>query len=863
MVEGFLRFKKSFLVLSFLIMLLAGLWFALVLNPHSLGSLVAFVLNLVVAVYVFSRDPGRRLYQVFSLWSLVLALDSLLLLGLYIAPSARFARIWAQITGPGYYLIPPTSLHFVLVFTGSTSKVKKTTVHLCYGIAAAFIVLSLTPSFQIHYVKTGPKYSPSGGFLYAASLLTLLAVVSGALFQVIYSYRKTSSYHERNQYKMLFIAGIFAFIVGSSGALLSYGVEIYPLSSLAFTVYALILAYAIVRHRFLDIEVVIKKSVVYASLTLCVAGGYAVVMLVANAVFSVASPTTSIPINAAVIVAIAFVFQPLRTSIQSFVDRKFFREKYSYRETLRRFSNDIITIIGIEELSLRLVTVVTDTVKVANTRLFLRDTESGSYQMVAEKQHGAEAVYYPGELRKPLAQPKMVTHLENMRQILDRDELAYRKTASSRPNAGTEAAGLLNALESMEAHLLMPIVLKGKMTGLFAIGVKLSEEGFSSQDVELLQIILNQTAIAVENSELYDRTLALKRYYDDIVKSMTSGMLTVDKSGQVITLNPAGEQILGLSAGNVRGKSLNGMLGENREFAAVVLEVLEASAQDAAAFRETELEYGKADRKKLAVTASLLSDERAEVIGAVALFSDITEKKELERQLERSRRLAYMGEMAASIAHEIKNPIGSIRLFVDALARDFSNPVAQKNFKEVIPQEVENIDRMVRDLLFLARPPGLNKVRLDLAEIVRVTLRFCSEDAGSRGVAFNTNAMDGSVEVLADGEKLKQALRNIVLNAVEAVPPETGEISVSLAKDARTASVIVADNGPGIEQEDVLRLFHPFYTTKHGGTGLGLAIANRIVEDHGGSIQVASDLGKGTTFSIVLPREDAELQSKP
>jgi two-component system sensor histidine kinase AtoS len=266
------------------------------------------------------------------------------------------------------------------------------------------------------------------------------------------------------------------------------------------------------------------------------------------------------------------------------------------------------------------------------------------------------------------------------------------------------------------------------------------------------------------------------------------------------------------------------------------------------------LDYRNEGQRKLAVTTSLLTDARAEIIGVLALFSDITEKKELERQLERSERLAYMGEMAASIAHEIKNPIGSIRLFVDALARDFSNPTAQKNFKEVIPQEVENIDRMVRDLLFLARPPSLKKVHLDLTEIIRITLQFCSEDAISKGITLNMDGLNGPVQVLADGEKLKQALRNIVLNAIEAVPSEKGEISVSLALEARTARVNVADNGPGIAQEDLLRLFHPFYTTKHGGTGLGLAIANRIVEDHEGSIEVTSNPGTGTTFSIILPR---------
>jgi signal transduction histidine kinase len=213
--------------------------------------------------------------------------------------------------------------------------------------------------------------------------------------------------------------------------------------------------------------------------------------------------------------------------------------------------------------------------------------------------------------------------------------------------------------------------------------------------------------------------------------------------------------------------------------------------------------------------------------------------------------------MAASIAHEIKNPIGSIRLFVDALSRDFNNPLAQKNFKEVIPQEVENIDHMIRELLFLARPPSLIKVDLDLVEIVKLSVRLCAEGASVKNVTLETELPDCVVSMLADGEKLKQTLRNIILNAIDAVPSGNGRVVVRLEESATEVRMAVSDNGCGIPEDVASHLFHPFFTTKHTGTGLGLAIANKIVEDHGGVIEVNSKPGIGTTFSIRLPRQKA------
>jgi PAS domain S-box-containing protein len=848
--------KTFFIIVSVSIFVFC--WFAAGLNPHSLVPLLAFAINLCVGAFVYSRDKKRNLYRVFALWNIVLALHNLLIFGLYVAPNPTFAKVWSQITGPGYYLIPATSFHFVLVFTKSKSDLKKIVLFATYCIGVALSIFPLVPPFENEYTKIGIKYFPKGNLPYTVSMIILVVVCTGAVLQVLYAFLRASSRHERSQYKYLLFAGAVALIIGSANYLVAYGVDVYPASSLAFLIYALILAYAILKRRFLDIEVVIRKSMVYASLTLLIAGGYAGMMIVSNTIFNIASPTTSIPLNAAAIVAIAFVFQPLRVRIQSFVDRRFFREKYNYRETLREFSAEIVKTIGIEDLALRLVNVVTDTIKVEGSSLVLYNSEVDAYETVAEKRFGLAEIFCNPASRKKETDLELMGYLGEEEQVLDREELKFRLEGSTGKEAKERLIRLVELLEKRHAEIALPIFLKKTFRGAFFMGKKLSEEDYSTDDIELLQIIVNQTAIAIENSELYDKTLSMKRYYDNIVKSMTSGMLTLDAMENVVTLNEAGERILGHKAEDIKKRNVTEVFSKNKEFVKAILDTLSADSGREVTYNEVEVVYRNETERTLAVTTSLLKGQKNETVGVVALFNDITEKKELERQIERSKRLAYLGEMAANIAHEIKNPIGSIRLFVDALSRDFNNPLAQKNFKEVIPQEVENIDHMIRELLFLARPPSLIKVDLDLVEIVKLSVRLCAEGASVKNVTLETELPDCVVSMLADGEKLKQVLRNIILNAIDAVPSGNGRVVVRLEESATEVRMAVSDNGCGIPEDVASHLFHPFFTTKHTGTGLGLAIANRIVEDHGGVIEVNSKVGTGTTFTIKIPRQKVD-----
>jgi signal transduction histidine kinase len=512
--------------------------------------------------------------------------------------------------------------------------------------------------------------------------------------------------------------------MGSIDYLKSFGFPAFPVSSFAMAAFGLLNAYAIVRHRFLDIEVIVKKGAVYTTLTAVITLSYAGMMMLANMLFE--GTSQSLAVNAVAVIIIAFAFQPLRNGIQILVDRWFYRSRYNYRQTLRAFGAEIIRTVGRRETALRLVHTVTETVHIGHACVAWKEKGESGYRILAERAMGGEAVFF--EAGRPLEAPGVFDDtFRKGAEVLDREELGL--LAQDAPSS-QEKESLLSAaswLKTLGYELVIPVLVKDDMTALFLLSAKLSEAAYTAQDVELLQICANQAGVAIESSVLYDR-------------------------------------------------------------------------------------------------------------------------------LERSRRLAVLGEMASGVAHEIKNPLQSIKIFVESLDDNFHDPVFRENFASVVLPQIDGLDRMVRDLLEYARPPRLLKVEADVLDLVRITLRLLEGDILNLGVTVRFDKTSNPVLVSCDGEKIKRVLLNVIQNALDAVKDcEPKEVEISAALGDGWAVVEVVDSGVGIPEENIKKLFRPFFTTKEEGTGLGLALAQKTVEDHNGSMSVSSAHGLGTKVTIRLP----------
>jgi two-component system sensor histidine kinase AtoS len=384
---------------------------------------------------------------------------------------------------------------------------------------------------------------------------------------------------------------------------------------------------------------------------------------------------------------------------------------------------------------------------------------------------------------------------------------------------------------------------------------------FNHMATELAQ---QRAALEAANAELrrgFEELTDLKSYTDNILASLATGIVTVDLDGRVVTLNPAAELMTGFFAGEVRGRYCTEIFAHTADLAELLMETLASRAP----LPGVTLTLRRRDGRTVPVelSAAPLRGGEGKELGVIGVFRDLTRVRQLEDRLRRSDRLAAVGQLAAGLAHEIKNPLTSLLTFSRHLSRRFEDPEFRQKFQAVVPRELERINTIVERLLELARPAPLTFRPVRLPALLERVLELYGERLEAQSVRV-TRAWGRDVPaVWADQEALYRALVNLVTNALDAMPrggrltlrvgwSEAEVLGVPRAGGRRVA-VEIEDTGAGIDPKDLDRVFNPFFSTKEGGTGLGLALTQKIVEDHGGSIDVRSAPGAGAAFRLVLP----------
>ena len=258
-------------------------------------------------------------------------------------------------------------------------------------------------------------------------------------------------------------------------------------------------------------------------------------------------------------------------------------------------------------------------------------------------------------------------------------------------------------------------------------------------------------------------------------------------------------------------------------------------------------------------------DAEEQKLGAVGVFQDVTDLRDLQERMIQAERLAALGRLSAGLAHEIKNPLSAIKTFVQLIPQKFDRPSFRDKLNTTVPRELERINRLVDNLLQLTRKPKLTLASLQINEILAQTTELYQGEMDRRGVMCQTTFGRDMPRVQGDAELLHRVFSNIILNAIQAMPGG-GELTVSTLPPTaegrdRCLRAIFQDTGVGMDPETVGRLFDPFFTTKQKGTGLGMANSKRIVEEHGGAIEIQSTPGKGTRVVVWLPVEESDDQT--
>ncbi len=346
---------------------------------------------------------------------------------------------------------------------------------------------------------------------------------------------------------------------------------------------------------------------------------------------------------------------------------------------------------------------------------------------------------------------------------------------------------------------------------------------------------LEKTSLTLEKRLTDFRKLSV--FNKEVVENMPSGLMTTDAEGRILSLNRSGETITGLDRAahaDMRIQDIFPFIGDLKE----------------APFERAEGEMAAGPSKKIiGLTVSAIKGSQGESAGYICIFSDLTEIKKMQQEMQLRQKWAAIGELSANIAHEIRNPLASLRGAVEMLHRGGTSREQQESLMLMVLAEADRLNRIITDFLMYSRPAKNEPVPVELDMLLKGTLEILGKSAPA-GVEIRPDIEP--MRVMADPGRLQQVFYNLVLNAFDAMSGG-GILRVSGRKEGGVARITFADTGQGILPKDAEKVFFPFFTTKDSGTGLGLSIALRIMEDHGGDIRFKSDPGRRTEFCVTLP----------
>lgn len=360
-----------------------------------------------------------------------------------------------------------------------------------------------------------------------------------------------------------------------------------------------------------------------------------------------------------------------------------------------------------------------------------------------------------------------------------------------------------------------------------------------------------------ETKRMEQQTLNKYRYlylhHRNIMTSINSGILVINKEGVITTFNREAEEITGLSSSYVMG---------NRASKYTALKPLTNSLIEAytkGTLRQSQeaiLKTGDGQITPIGFTTSLLRDQDNNVTGAIAIFTDLSEVKDLRSRIQRSERLAFLGEMAASVAHEIRNPLNSISGFGQLLCERIDPDDRLHKFASIIVDETTRIEKIVAQTLHFVKDDTIPFESLDFNEVLTSTMASMRDKLASREISANLDLNPYLPYVMGNEVQLRQVCTNLVTNAMHALE-QGGEIRMATVLEGNIIKATIEDTGPGVPQELREKIFNPFFTTKVNGTGLGLAVSQKILGDHGGAMTLLDRPGTGAVFQITLPVDES------
>ncbi len=704
------------------------------MNIYSLPPLIVAICAILLGLLILSNNRKSSANLSFSLLCLTTFVWQFSWFVLFNIADRDIASIIVKIGYSGIIFIPITFYQFSERFTNI--KFARYISYVSYLIGLVFLYfLWATTHFIDGYYKYFWGYYPKAGFLHPLYLVLLftLCFLCWVLF-ILQLNIKPNNPIKNTQVRYL-IWALIIYVPAATDFIVNYGIEFYPFGYISVILSLGIIAYAIVRHRLMDIQFIIKKGIVYSALVAVIIGLYSALLLVIQQVFQ-----STIGVNqwlATVITAICIAagFRPLEIVFTNFTDKVFFKAKYNYQRTLAELSKGMAELTNLDRLTTLVAKIVVRNMKLEGSMLFVYDYRSNNFNIVSAQGNmkGFRGLLLPKD-------DPLIKRLDQTEDVIIKEEfvreLENKQLISSVRN---EIKDIIKQMTDFKAVLCVPSKIKGKLIGFIMLSDKKSQDAYSTEDLMLFATLAPQAAVAIKNAMTYDE---------------------------------------------IR--------------------------------KELEKEHGKVEA--------------------------------IEKQLERSERLASLGTLVAGVAHEIRNPMQALRLKAEGILEKADDPGYVKEAGDSVIKNADRILTITKEMLEMSKIKEPEKKPVNLIEIIENVLKLMPVKADIKLI----KDLNPVLSVNGNAVQLSQVVINLAQNAIKAMP-NGGTLTIKTFQEDNFAGFEVADTGIGIPKENLEKIFDPFFTTYAENTGLGLSISNKIITDHGGMMKVKSEAGKGSVFSVILP----------
>ncbi len=791
-----------------------------------------------LAIFVFRSRPRSTSHRWFALHTVLLTIWTIAIAEVHGNYALEF---WGRLTFAATSLVPPTFLAFSRHFPSTVPWLRAGFVQVMGGIGVVFAVASIaSPLIAYDFSTATGELSRKTGPLYPAFGTFFLSCWSVSIAVLLKKWRAEGG-RARAQLQFVVTGVVLAEVLGITTNLLLpalTGRSTYTWLGPNFVlIHVAFVAHGIIRHRLLDLRVIIRRGLTVAVATVAsllpvlVALGFLWPHLTGRL-----SPEEFAILILTVIVATLAV-PTTRDFAERVLDHYVYRARVNYQYTLRYASSRLTRVLQLNSLIQFVHDLVMTSAGSEGVAIYVK--VDGEF--VRKHEAPTETIRgFQAPERLPAA---ILEYLRTTDDCVVMNEIGQNRSQRFR--------AVHDHLAALDWAVVLPVMFEDAVLGAIAVGPKRSGDPFYPHDLDLLMTLANQAGIAVKNAQLYTEVVLANEYVQNIVATIESGVVAVNPGGRVTMFNRAAERLTALRADQVTGDSVSAVPD-------VLGTLLRTTLDDGQARTEPEiaLQAGPTTRPVICTT-SPLRDPGGAILGAVAVFSDLTPLKELEAERQRVERLAYFEVLASSIAHEIKNPVVAIKTFTQLIPRRLHDHAFLENFSRVVSREIERMERLVERFRRLSRPSSQPQYRLDVRQPLTEAVEFLKPAFDERNVALTLAPGSEPRFVVGDDGELHQLFVNLLMNAHEATP-RGGTVEVELTATDRAVVVTVADSGPGIPPERLRQLFDPFFTTKARGSGLGLTISADIVAGHRAKLRASNRPAGGALFTVEFPAATVE-----